>query len=82
MRISINWLKEMVATDVDPRGIAERLTLAGLAVDTIEEIGGDTLFEFDRADLTTGAVESLGSLRQEGFVHQTFGDDHRGHRVE
>lgn len=25
-------------------------------------LGADTLFEFDRADLTTGAVESLGSL--------------------
>jgi 2-keto-4-pentenoate hydratase/2-oxohepta-3-ene-1,7-dioic acid hydratase in catechol pathway len=47
MRISYNWLREMVETDLDPRGIAERLTMAGLAVDTVEEEGGDVFFEFD-----------------------------------
>ncbi len=64
MRISINWLKEMVATDVDPRGIAERLTLAGLAVDTIEEIGGDTLFEFDITSNRPDALSHFGIARE------------------
>ena len=64
MRISTNWLKEMVATDLDPRTIAERLTLAGLAVDTIEEIGGDTLFEFDITSNRPDALSHYGIARE------------------
>lgn len=64
MRISTNWLREMVATDLDPRTIAERLTLAGLAVDTIEETGGDTLFEFDITSNRPDALSHYGIARE------------------
>ena len=63
MRISINWLKEMVATYVDPRGIAERLTLAGLAVDTIEENAGETLVESDIKSNRPDRVSTCGLAR-------------------
>ena len=64
MRISTNWLREMVATDLDPRTIAERLTLAGLAVDTIEETGGDTLFDFDITANRPDALSHYGIARE------------------
>ncbi len=64
MRISTTWLREMVATDLDPRSIAERLTLAGLAVDTIEEVGGDTLFEFDITSNRPDALSHYGIARE------------------
>lgn len=40
MKVSINWLNEWIeVADLDPRELAERLTMAGLEVDAIEEIG-------------------------------------------
>ncbi|WP_027365532.1 phenylalanine--tRNA ligase subunit beta [Desulfotruncus alcoholivorax] len=41
MRVSYKWLKEYVQIDVPPRELAERLTLAGVAVEAIEEPGKD-----------------------------------------
>lgn len=64
MRISFNWLKEMVETDLGPREIAERLTMAGLAVDTMEEEGGDVLFEFDITSNRPDALSHLGIARE------------------
>lgn len=54
----------MVATDLDPRSIAERLTLAGLAVDTIEEVGDDTHFEFDITSNRPDALSHFGIARE------------------
>ncbi|KAF1085660.1 Phenylalanine--tRNA ligase beta subunit [Sporotomaculum syntrophicum] len=39
MRVSFNWLKEYVDIDVSPAALAESLTLAGLAVEGMEEPG-------------------------------------------
>lgn len=64
MRISYNWLKEMVATDLGPREVAERLTMAGLAVDTIEEVGGDAFLELDITSNRPDALSHLGVARE------------------
>jgi len=37
MRISINWLRELVAFDLDPEVLAEQLTMAGFEVEDIED---------------------------------------------
>ncbi|AEG60700.1 phenylalanine--tRNA ligase subunit beta [Desulforamulus ruminis] len=39
MRVSYNWLKDYVDITVSPQELADRLTLAGLTVDTVEELG-------------------------------------------
>lgn len=39
MKVPVRWLKELVPTDLSAREIAERLTLAGLEVEAITEIG-------------------------------------------
>ena len=39
MRVSYNWLRDFVDIDVSPSELAERLTLAGLAVEGIESPG-------------------------------------------
>jgi phenylalanyl-tRNA synthetase beta chain len=39
LRVSLNWLKDFVDVDVSPIELAERLTLAGLAVEGIESPG-------------------------------------------
>lgn len=39
MRVSYSWLKEYVDITISPWELADRLTLAGLAVDAVEELG-------------------------------------------
>jgi len=39
MKVPVRWLKELVPTELSAERIAERLTLAGLAVEAITEIG-------------------------------------------
>jgi len=41
MRLSINWLKDFVDLTVPPAELADRLTLAGLEVEAVEEIAPD-----------------------------------------
>ena len=38
MRISYNWLKEYIKTDLSPEEIAQRLTDSGLEVEAVEEV--------------------------------------------
>ena len=37
MKVSLNWLKEYIKVDLDPLVIAEKLTMAGLEVEAVEE---------------------------------------------
>ncbi len=39
MRVSINWLKDYVNIDISPHDLAERLTMAGLEVETLDPVG-------------------------------------------
>jgi hypothetical protein len=47
MKISYNWLGKLVKLTLNPKELAERLTMAGLAVEAVERIGGDSRFRFD-----------------------------------
>ncbi len=40
MIVTYNWLKEFVDFDYSPQELCDRLTMLGLEVDTLEEIGG------------------------------------------
>lgn len=39
MRVSYNWLKDYVDVDLTPQELSDRLTMAGLAVDAVDELG-------------------------------------------
>jgi phenylalanyl-tRNA synthetase beta chain len=39
LKVSLGWLEELVAIELSPEELAERLTMAGLAVDAIERHG-------------------------------------------
>jgi phenylalanyl-tRNA synthetase beta subunit len=47
MDISYNWLRELTDVELPPRELAERLTMAGLAVDAVKEEGDDFVLDFD-----------------------------------
>jgi len=37
MKVSLNWLKDYISVDLDPSVISEKLTMAGLEVDGVEQ---------------------------------------------
>ena len=56
MKVPLSWLREFVPVEVDVRRLAEELTVAGLAVDSIEAVGGETVLELD---ITTNRVDCM-----------------------
>lgn len=64
MKISYNWLREIVGTDLDPRELAGRLTMAGLAVDGVEPHGDDQVLEIDLTSNRPDCLSHLGVARE------------------
>jgi phenylalanyl-tRNA synthetase beta chain len=56
MRLPVAWLKEHVAITVEPRRLADDLTLVGLAVDAVAGDGDRAILEFD---ITTNRVDCM-----------------------
>ena len=52
MRAPLSWLKKYVPVELPPRELAHRLTMAGVEVGEVEEIGGD----WDRDKVMVGRV--------------------------
>ena len=56
MRILPSWLREFVDVPADDRHLAEALTSAGIAVESVQEEDGATVYEMD---LTTNRVDAM-----------------------
>ena len=56
MRILPSWLREFVDVPADDRQLAEALTSAGIAVESVQEENGETVYEMD---LTTNRVDAM-----------------------
>ena len=56
MRIIPSWLREFVDVPADDRELAEALTSAGIAVESVQEENGSTVYEMD---LTTNRVDAM-----------------------
>src|SRR5919202_5609430 len=64
MDISYNWLRELTDVPLPPRERAERLTMAGLAVDAVREAGDDFVLEFDLTSNRPDCLSHLGIARE------------------
>ena len=64
MDISYNWLRELTDVALAPRELAERLTMAGLAVDAVKESGDDFVLEFDLTSNRPDCLSHLGIARE------------------
>ena len=64
MDISYNWLKDLIETDLPPQEVAEKLTSAGLAVEGIEKIGDDSIFDIDLTSNRGDCLSHLGVARE------------------
>ncbi len=56
MRILPSWLREFVDVPADDRQLAEALTSAGIAVESVQKENGETVYEMD---LTTNRVDAM-----------------------
>ncbi|HKD86164.1 MAG TPA: phenylalanine--tRNA ligase subunit beta [Terriglobales bacterium] len=56
MRIIPSWLREFVDVPADDRRLAEDLTSVGIAVESVQEESGSTVYEMD---LTTNRVDAM-----------------------
>ncbi len=68
MKISYNWLSELATITLKPQELAERLTMAGLAVESIEPHGDDHLFDVDLTSNRPDALSHLGVAREAAIL--------------
>lgn len=68
MKISYNWLGELVTLTLNPKELAERLTMAGLAVDAVERLGDDHILDFDLTSNRPDALSHFGIAREAALV--------------
>jgi phenylalanyl-tRNA synthetase beta chain len=64
MRIDPQWLREFVDLKVNDRQLADDLTLAGVAVESVKEIGGQLLFEMEIGTNRPDAMCHYGVARE------------------
>ena len=64
MNISYRWLKDLVEFDLSPPELAKKLTGAGLAVEGIEEINDDYIFDIDLTSNRGDCLSHLGIARE------------------
>ena len=70
MRILLSWLEDFVEIGESPRELAHALTMAGMAVDAIEETDGETVFEFDITSNRPDAMNHLGMAREVAAIYR------------
>jgi phenylalanyl-tRNA synthetase beta chain len=68
MKISYNWLGELVTLTLKPKELAERLTMAGFAVDAVEPMRDDHILDFDLTSNRPDALSHLGIAREAALV--------------
>ncbi len=68
MKISLNWLKDYVNVTVAPEKLAHALTMAGLEVEKIHSVDGDTVFEIEVTPNRPDCLNMLGIAREVGAV--------------
>jgi phenylalanyl-tRNA synthetase beta chain len=64
MRVSPDWLREFVNLKVDDQQLADDLTLAGVAVESVQERDGKTIFEMDITTNRPDAMNHYGVARE------------------
>lgn len=73
MRISYNWLQDFVDIDIlgiDPEELGKTLTTVGLAVELIEKIGNDIIYDLDVTSNRSDCLNHLGVAREIAAYHR------------
>jgi phenylalanyl-tRNA synthetase beta chain len=64
MKVPLEWLKEYVAIQLSPEGLAERLTMAGLEVAGVAKAGADIVLDVEVTPNRADCLSILGIARE------------------
>ena len=70
MRVLLSWLRDFVEISEPPEEVAEALTMAGMAVDTVTEHDGETVFDLDITANRPDALNHIGIAREIGAIYR------------
>jgi phenylalanyl-tRNA synthetase beta chain len=68
MKLSLNWLKDYIDPKLSTEKLVERLTMAGLEVEALESVGGDTVLEIEVTPNRPDCLSILGLAREIGAI--------------
>src|SRR2546425_7772887 len=71
MLISYNWQRELTGTKLDPQEVRERLTNVGLAVDAVEERGGDYVLDVEVPSNRGDCLSHIGIARELAVIEKS-----------
>ena len=70
MRILLSWLQDFVELPEYPEEVAEALTMAGMAVDAVNQEDGETVFELDITANRPDALNHFGIARELSAIYR------------
>ena len=68
--ISYNWLRELTGTKLTPLELRERLTMVGLAIDSVEESEGDSLLDVEVPSNGPDCLSHVGIAREVAVIEK------------
>lgn len=71
MLISYNWLRELTGTTLTPLELRERLTMVGLAIDSVEEIEGDAVLDVEVPSNRPDCLSHVGVAREVSVIEKS-----------
>ena len=70
MFISYHWLKELTDTRLSPAELRDRLTMVGLAIDAVEEQGGDAVLDVEVPSNRPDCLSHVGIAREVSVIEK------------
>jgi phenylalanyl-tRNA synthetase beta chain len=71
MLISYNWLRELTNTKLTPLELRERLTMVGLAIDSVDENNGDSLLDVEVPSNRPDCLSHVGIAREVAVIEKS-----------
>jgi phenylalanyl-tRNA synthetase beta chain len=71
MRVSYEWVRELVAVSATPEELADRLTMIGFEVEGAETVQNDTVFEVNVTPNRPDCLSILGIARESAAAYKT-----------
>jgi len=71
MKVTYNWLKDFVEIKIRPQALAQKLTMAGLEVTSLEKEAGDFIFEIEVTSNRPDCLSVMGIAREVAAITNT-----------
>jgi phenylalanyl-tRNA synthetase beta chain len=71
MLISYNWLRELTNTELTPLELRERLTMVGLAIDSVDVLEGDAVLDVEVPSNRPDCLSHIGIAREVAVIERS-----------